>query len=44
MKRGRFLTLGDQLPDVELPDLDGEPHTLSSHSGQKLLLFMWASW
>lgn len=39
-----FITLGDELPELELPGLDGTPHALSEYIGQKLLVFMWASW
>jgi hypothetical protein len=31
-------------PDFTLPDLDGQPHSLSDHRGQKVLLVTWASW
>jgi hypothetical protein len=31
-------------PDVELPDLDGQPHTLAGHRGTKVLLLAWSSW
>jgi hypothetical protein len=31
-------------PDIELPDLDGEPFRLSSLHGKKVLLVAWASW
>jgi peroxiredoxin len=39
-----FCRPGDQLPDIVLPDLVGEPHPLSAYQGAKLLLFLWASW
>ena len=31
-------------PDLELPDLDGNPFKLSSLHGKKVLLVAWASW
>jgi hypothetical protein len=31
-------------PDFTLPDLAGQPHTLSDHLGSKVLLATWASW
>jgi len=31
-------------PDLELPDVDGNPFRLSSLRGQKVLLVAWASW
>ena len=41
---GRALTTA-VAPDLELPDLrDGNPFTLSSLRGQKVLLVAWASW
>jgi hypothetical protein len=35
---------GLQAPDFTLPDLEGKPHRLSDHRGQKVLLVTWASW
>jgi hypothetical protein len=40
---GRAL-LSAQLPDVTLPDRDGNPFSLSSLRGRKVLLVAWASW
>lgn len=31
-------------PEVELPDVDGDPFRLSSLRGRKVLLVAWASW
>jgi hypothetical protein len=31
-------------PELELPDIDGNPFRLSSLRGQKVLLVAWASW
>ncbi len=38
---GRAL-VGAEAPDVTLPDLDGNPFTLSSLRGQKVLLVAWS--
>ena len=40
---GRALTTA-QAPELTLPDLDGNPFSLSSLRGQKVLLVAWASW
>jgi hypothetical protein len=40
---GRALTTAE-MPEVVLPDLDGNPFDLSSLRGQKVLLVAWASW
>ena len=40
---GRALTTAD-VPDIELPDRDGNPFKLSSLHGRKVLLVAWASW
>ncbi len=39
-----FVRVGDTVPEITLPDLDGKPVSLSSYSGRRLLVFMWASW
>jgi len=31
-------------PDIRLPDLDGNLHTLAEQRGKKVLLYCWASW
>jgi hypothetical protein len=31
-------------PDFTLPDLAGQPHTLSSYRGKKVFMVAWASW
>ena len=36
--------VGDRLPDIVLPSLDGGMLHLSEYLGQRLLVFMWASW
>jgi len=33
-----------EAPDFTLPDLDGNPHSLSEHRGKKVLLIAYASW
>ena len=40
----QFATIGDTIPEIVLPDLDGRPVSLASFAGHKLLIFMWASW
>ena len=33
-----------EAPDFTLPDVAGQPHTLSDYRGKKILLVTWASW
>ena len=40
---GRALATAEA-PELELPDVDGNPFRLSSLHGQKVLLVAWASW
>jgi len=40
---GRALTAA-RVPDIELPDVDGNPFDLSAMHGRKVLLVAWASW
>lgn len=40
---GRALTTATA-PDLELPDVDGNPFNLSAMHGRKVLLVAWASW
>ena len=41
----RAQTLGSLMaPDFTLPDLAGQPHTLSEYRGKKILMVAWASW
>lgn len=40
---GRALTTATA-PDIELPDIDGNPFRLSAMHGRKVLLVAWASW
>lgn len=41
--RGARLT-SLEAPDFTLPDLEGQPHSLSDHRGKKILLVAYASW
>jgi len=36
--------LGQSLPPLVLPDLDGKPHRLDDYRGRRMLLNFWASW
>ncbi len=36
--------LVDTLPDITLPDLDGQPRSLHEWAGRSLLLNFWATW
>ena len=38
------LGVGDQLPDLRLPGVDGTPINLADFRGRRLFIFMWASW
>ena len=40
---GRALTTA-VVPEIELPDVDGNPFNLSAMHGRKVLLVAWASW
>jgi len=40
---GHSLTTAEA-PDLELPDVNGEPWTLEAMAGRKVLLVAWASW
>ena len=40
---GRALTTAS-VPDIELPDVDGNPFELAAMHGRKVLLVAWASW
>jgi hypothetical protein len=33
-----------EAPDFQLPDLDGNLHSLAEHRGKKVFLYTWASW
>ena len=36
--------IGQQVPAITLPDLDGKPHPLSEYLGHRVVLNFWASW
>lgn len=38
------IEVGCEAPDVELPDIDGYPHSLRELAGRKRVLVTWASW
>ena len=40
---GRALTTAEA-PEVTLPDVNGDPFTLSSLRGQKVVMIAWGSW
>ncbi len=39
-----LITVGQALPSIILPTLDGQPFDLASLRGKRVLLFMWGSW
>ena len=41
---GRLLGVGDTMPDLVLPALDGGQVSLRAFAGRKLVVFVWASW
>lgn len=38
------LIVGQSLPDLTLPDLNGQPVRLADFRGKRLLLYVWGSW
>ncbi len=40
----KAVDVGDPAPEFTLPSLDGQPVSLSSYRGKRVILFMWASW
>ncbi len=38
------IEIGQRIPDLILPDLDGRPVELHVYRGRKVILFTWASW
>lgn len=36
--------IGQPLPALNLPDLDGQPHPLGAYRGRRVLINLWASW
>lgn len=39
-----FVRIGEQVPSLTLPDLDGNAVNLDQFRGKQLLVFLWASW
>lgn len=44
MAETRFINVGDPVPDIMFPDLDGRQVAWSEFAGRRLIVFMWASW
>lgn len=40
----KVLAIGDQAPDFELVDMDGNRHRLSDYKGQGVFLNFWGTW
>lgn len=38
------MNLGETIFDFTLPDLDGQPVSITEYRGKKTLIIMWASW
>ncbi|MBI4218971.1 MAG: redoxin domain-containing protein [Chloroflexi bacterium] len=38
------LSVGEPVPDFTLPSMDGPDISLREYAGNKLIIFMWASW
>ena len=36
--------VGERFPEIVLPSLDGEPMSIASFRGEKVVLHIWASW
>jgi peroxiredoxin len=43
-RRTVYLGVGDRLPDLRLPNLDGGEYSIASLRGKYVLLYLWASW
>jgi peroxiredoxin len=43
-RRTVYLGVGDRLPDLRLPKLDGGEYSIASLRGKYVLLYLWASW
>jgi hypothetical protein len=39
-----MLNVGDRLPSLTLPRIEGEDFSLDSLGGKRALLFWWGSW
>lgn len=44
MPKCENVEIGQQIPDFELPSLEGELVRLSDFRGKPTVVFMWASW
>jgi peroxiredoxin len=44
MTETRLVNVGDAMPDITFPHLDGRQVALSEFAGSRLIVFMWASW
>ncbi|UGB37764.1 TlpA family protein disulfide reductase [Frateuria soli] len=42
-RRGTDL-VGQPVPAMRLPDLDGRPHALADYAGRRVVVNLWASW
>ena len=42
-RRGPDL-VGQPVPSLQLPDLEGRPHTLADYAGRRVVVNFWASW
>ena len=42
--KGRTLAIGDQAPDFQLVDLEGNVHRLSDYQGKGVFLNFWGTW
>lgn len=40
----RYLKVGDHLPPINFPTIEGGRIDLADFRGKRLILFMWASW
>jgi peroxiredoxin len=38
------LQIGDPMPDLTLPEINGGEIQLSHYAGKKYIIYMWASW
>lgn len=43
-QRKAYLGVGDRMPDLTLPRLDGGEFAVASLRGKFVLLYLWASW
>jgi peroxiredoxin len=38
------MKLGEKMRDVTLSDVNGNPISIESYKGKKVLIYMWATW